>query len=79
MSGTKVKIDRVDRDGWRFFVPDVFISDPYPTYPQAKRAAIAVGYEIDNAGWRHKLLSWQWYRDRCTTTSIVQDGDIDTD
>lgn len=36
-------------------------SDRYGTYAEAKAAAIAAGHEVDNAGWVHKLLTWNWH------------------
>lgn len=54
----KVRIDR-DRDGWRYFVDDVK-SEPLASYPQVVRRAVANGHEVDNAGWLHRLLMWQF-------------------
>lgn len=54
----KVKIDR-DREGWRYFADDLK-SDPFPTYGAAVKAAKANGHEIDNAGWRRRMLMWNF-------------------
>lgn len=56
----KVKIDR-DRDGWFYAEgPDSARSLYLTTYPEIKARAIADGHEVDNAGWLHRLLLWQW-------------------
>lgn len=59
MSKVKVKIDH-DRDGWHYY-NDCLKSIPIETYPKAIRLAIADGYEVDNAGWLHLLLSWNFH------------------
>jgi hypothetical protein len=56
----KVKIDH-DRDGWHYSASNDLKSSPFATYPEAVRAALAGGHEIDNAGWRHRMLSWNWH------------------
>lgn len=33
----------------------------FETYAKVKAAAIYAGHEIDNAGWKHKLLMWNWH------------------
>ncbi len=48
-----------DRDGWRYSSGDLK-SDSFPTYADARRSAQTAGHEIDNAGWRHKMLSWNF-------------------
>lgn len=58
---TKVKIDR-ERDGWHFFSEDMSVkSAALPSYSEAVKQATASGHEIDNAGWRHRLLVWNWH------------------
>lgn len=39
------------------------MKDPrrFDTFPQVKRAAIAAGHEVFSAGWKHKMLSWNWH------------------
>lgn len=32
----------------------------WPTYSEARRALLAAGHEHDNAGWRHRMLSWNF-------------------
>lgn len=57
----KVRIDR-DRDtGWHFGAEGMK-SDPFPSYPDAKRHALAAGHELDNAGWSHRMLMWNWHQ-----------------
>lgn len=53
-----VAINR-DREGWYFGVADMK-SDRYPTYYDARRHAIDAGHGIDNAGWRRKMLMWNF-------------------
>ena len=58
---TAVKIYR-DRDGWRYDSEDMSVkSAAFPSYPEAVKQATAGGYEISNAGWRHRLLVWNWH------------------
>jgi hypothetical protein len=54
----KVRIEG-DRDGWHFTTASMK-SDHYASYPEAVRQAKSAGHEIDNAGWLHKLLSWNF-------------------
>lgn len=66
----KVSIDN-DRDGWYWFVqpendPDWRIADKDKsararTYDEILEHVAKAGYEVDNAGWRQKLLSWNWH------------------
>jgi hypothetical protein len=57
----KIKIDRDHTiGGWIYFVVGGFKSDPVASYPAAKRAAVAAGHEVDNGGWLHRLLMWQF-------------------
>lgn len=61
-SKAKVRIDQ-DRDGWHYYLGEGeqrMASMPFPSYPEAVRRALAAGHEIDNAGWRRKLLSWNF-------------------
>jgi hypothetical protein len=37
------------------------MSAPVRTYYDVKHLALAAGHEIDSAGWRHKLLMWNWH------------------
>ncbi len=55
----KVKIDH-DRSGWHFASGDLR-SCPIASYPEAVARAVAAGHEIDNAGWRHRLLMWNFH------------------
>jgi hypothetical protein len=74
---TKVKIDR-DREGWRYFTEDLSIkSSALASYPEIMKQAVADGYEIDNAGWKHRLLMWNWHNhsfDRYPGWEIEKDG-----
>lgn len=54
----KVKIE-CDRDGWCYGT-DGMKSAKFASYPETVRHARSAGHEIDNAGWRHKLLSWNF-------------------
>ena len=36
-------------------------SERFATYVEAKAGAVAAGHEVDNAGWKHKLLMWNWH------------------
>lgn len=58
MTRVKSTIER-DRDGWRFRGGKIS-TFAFATYYDAKRAATTAGYEIDNAGWKHKFLSWNF-------------------
>ncbi len=49
------------REGWRCLYGITLHSDPLPTYKEAVRYANETGLEIDNAGWRHKMLSMNWH------------------
>lgn len=40
--------------------PLVKLASKIISYPAAVRRAIADGHEISNAGWKRKLLSWNW-------------------
>lgn len=55
----KVRIDR-DREGWRYYTGDDFKSEPIATYPDAVRLARSGGHEVDNCGWLHRLLMWNF-------------------
>jgi len=55
----KVRIDR-NRDGWRYHNDEGIENGLFGTYAKAVNYATAAGYEIDNAGWRHRLLSWNF-------------------
>lgn len=55
----KVNIDHAARAGWQFHA-DGLKSVLYDSYPAAKRAAVAAGHEVDNGGWLHRLLMWQF-------------------
>lgn len=54
----KVKIDH-DHRGWHYACDDLK-SEPITTYPQTVKCALAAGHEIDNAGWKHRMLSWNF-------------------
>jgi hypothetical protein len=54
----KVKIDR-DREGWHFCTASMS-SQRFASYPETVRQALSAGHEIDNAGWKHRLLSWNF-------------------
>lgn len=57
----KMTIDRRDRAGWQFFPEEGGPgSAVFASYPAAKAAALAAGCEVDNAGWIHRLLMWQF-------------------
>lgn len=67
---SKVKIDCDKRlrerggteyDGGWYFESASMKSNRFATYGEAKSAAVAAGHEIDNAGWRHKMLMWNWH------------------
>lgn len=53
-----VKIDR-DRDGW-YFAAGEMTSKRLASYPEVVRAAIDAGHTVDNAGWRHRMLMWNF-------------------
>lgn len=36
-------------------------SERFQTYSEAKMRAVEAGHEVDNAGWKHKLLMWNWH------------------
>lgn len=36
-------------------------SERYATYAEVKAAAAKAGHEVDNAGWIHKMLMWNWH------------------
>lgn len=69
---TKVRIDS-DRDGWFWHFPIPKGQEPRPledkdkskvrgsTYDEIRNLAVAAGHEIDNAGWKQKLLMWNWH------------------
>lgn len=68
---TKVSIDN-DRDGWFWYIapdqrdPDWRLADKdksprAKTYDEILQHATAAGYEINNGGWKQKLLSWNWH------------------
>jgi len=57
----EVRIDR-DRDGWHYFNEDGTLkSAAIKSYPEAVRRAAADGHKVNNAGWNHRLLSWNWH------------------
>lgn len=45
-----------DREGWLYTASTA----RFDTYALAKEAATLAGFEVDNAGWLHKMLSWNW-------------------
>ena len=45
--------------GWRFSAEGLK-SDPSPTYYDAIQRANEAGHAIDNGGWKHRLLSWNF-------------------
>lgn len=57
-----------DRQGWYWFVPppegiDITDRDKSArarTYDEIIAHAKAAGYEVDNAGWKQKVLLWNW-------------------
>jgi hypothetical protein len=63
----KVKIDcdrRVKERGSKEMVGGWYYDingERFPSYAAVKDAAIKAGHEIDNAGWLHKLLMWNWH------------------
>ena len=48
-----------DRDGW-FYATGDLKSDRFQTYGMTVRAAKRIGHEIDNAGWLHRMLAWNF-------------------
>lgn len=71
MVSVKVCIDS-DHDGWYYFVRPETYNDPIPesaktrlplgkTFDDIWQLALDNGHEISNAGWKRKLLSWNWY------------------
>lgn len=36
-------------------------NERFGSYSEAKTAAIAAGHEVNNAGWKRKLLMWNWH------------------
>lgn len=58
----KVRIDRRDHEGWRYFSAEdgKMQSPPHKTYYDAKHAALAAGHEIQAGGWLHRLLMWNF-------------------
>ena len=46
--------------GW-YYESSGLKSDRYPSYSDAMRQARSVGHEVDNAGWKHKMLMWNWH------------------
>jgi hypothetical protein len=63
----KVKIDcdrRVRERGSKEMVGGWYYDvngERYASYAAVKDAAIKAGHEIDNAGWKHKMLMWNWH------------------
>jgi hypothetical protein len=61
---SKVRIDH-GRDGWHWYTGEgderMVSVTAFPTYYAAKLAAIAAGHTINGAGWKHKLLMWNWH------------------
>lgn len=54
-----------DTRAWHFGQWDlegnaVMLSNQRATYPEAMRDVSSAGHEVDNAGWKHKVLSWNW-------------------
>jgi hypothetical protein len=58
--------------GWYYAIPKKvdpgempagwdMMSERFGTYAEAKMGAKTAGHEIDNAGWRRKLLMWNWH------------------
>lgn len=41
--------------------PDWKSADRWPTYGDAKRAVAERGHELDNAGWKFRLLMWHFH------------------
>src|SRR6478736_2457300 len=46
--------------GW-YYENSGLKSDRYGSYSEAKRQAEAAGHEVDNAGWKHKMLMWNFH------------------
>ena len=36
-------------------------SDRFATLAEVRAAAVNAGHEINNAGWKHKLIMWNWH------------------
>lgn len=51
----KVRIDW-SHEGWLYSASTA----RFDTYALARQAATDAGFEVDNAGWLHKMLSWNW-------------------
>lgn len=56
----KVRIIYDPREGWRYGSGDDLKSDLFGSYPDAVKAAAASGHEIDNGGWLHRMLMWNF-------------------
>ena len=72
---TKVKIARY-QDGWRYHTPDMR-SEQFASYPAVVSAAKSGGHTIDNGGWIHRLLMWNFNShavDGYPTWEIETDG-----
>jgi hypothetical protein len=70
---TKVNIDN-DREGWFWYVAppedtdysewrlaDKDKSPRAKTYDEILDQVALAGYEVNNGGWKQKLLSWNWH------------------
>lgn len=55
----QVRISR-DRDGWHYASEDLR-SRAIATYREAVAEAVASGNEVDNGGWLHRLLVWNFH------------------
>lgn len=50
----------VKKDAEGFLVHDMK-SERFATLAEARAGAVAAGHEVDNAGWKRKLLMWNWH------------------
>ena len=64
---TNVRIN-CDRRGWYYteasdagVTDSVVLAAGIASYPEAVRIARVAGHTLDNAGWNHKLLTWNWH------------------
>lgn len=51
-----LRVDESGRADW-----DMKSEARFETYAAARAGARVAGYEIDNAGWKKKLLMWNWH------------------
>lgn len=50
-----------ENGGWRYLNRTEQVqSEPFDTYYEAIKVACGCGHEVDNAGWKHKLLTWNF-------------------